>query len=475
MSPAGPADEDGASSLGAARFRALVVALVVSGTVTSLVQSIVAPILPSVQASSGASLEDLSWLLTATLISGGVLTPVLTRLGDQFGVRRLLFVSLASMALGSLVCAVSDSLPLLIGGRVLQGGGMAVVPLGMAVLRRVAPFVVAMRTGGLLSASMGVGGALGLPVAAVLIELTDWHVMFWVIFAFAMVAMVLIGFTVPPDRDFRPARFDLVGALLLTVAVVATLLAVTKGGQWGWTSGAVLGLFAGAAAAAAGLWLCERRVSSPLIDLRLNTRPAVLLAHASAVAVGFGFYSNSLVTALLVQEPAVTGYGLGLSVAMTGVAMLPGGFGILLLSPLSARISAARSPTLSLLLGTGIMVLGYAVRFLWSSALAPIIVGSAIISVGAGFAYAAYPAMIQTLVPRDETAAVNGVNTLARLIGSASCGALITVILSSITSEIGGATYPTLAAYQTVFAVAGGLCLMSIGLVLLSSRSGGRS
>lgn len=138
---------------------------------------------------------------------------------------------------------------------------------------------------------------------------------------------------------------------------------------------------------------------APLVDLKLAARPRVALPHIAALLTGFAFYGNSLVTAQLVQAPEATGYGLGLSIVATGVCLLPGGVTMLLLSPVSARISAARGPRVTLAIGAAIIAFGYVIRIADSRDLWVIIVGSTVCATGTTFAYSALPTFILRAVP----------------------------------------------------------------------------
>ncbi len=159
---------------------------------------------------------------------------------------------------------------------------------------------------------MGIGGALGLPVAAAVAENTSWRVLFWATAVLSAVVLVILWRVVPESSGkVNPGRFDLVGAIGLGIALTALLLAVSKGADWGWGSSTTLGLFAVAVIVLAvwGWW--ELRLSEPLIDLRIAVRPVVLLTNAASVVVGFGMYAQSLIIPQLLQLPTETGYGLG--------------------------------------------------------------------------------------------------------------------------------------------------------------------
>lgn len=124
-----------------------------------------------------------------------------------------------------------------------------------------------------MSASLGIGGALGLPAAALLAEHADWHVLFWTSAGVGVLATTLVIRLVPESAVRTGGRFDLVGAAGLSVALVCLLLAISKGADWGWTGGRTTGLFAAAVAVLLlwGRW--ELRGAQPLVDLRTTARP----------------------------------------------------------------------------------------------------------------------------------------------------------------------------------------------------------
>jgi O-antigen/teichoic acid export membrane protein len=165
----------------------------------------------------------------------------------------------------------------------------------------------------LMSASLGVGGALGLPSAAFIADNWDWHILFWVSATLGVVAFFLVLLIVPESKVRAGGRFDLVGSLGLAAGLMSLLLAVSKGGDWGWTSGVTLGLGAAAVVIllAWGWW--ELRSPQPLVDLRTTVRPQVLFTNLASIALGFSMFAMSLVLPQLLQLPERTGYGLGKS------------------------------------------------------------------------------------------------------------------------------------------------------------------
>ncbi|WP_305788716.1 MFS transporter [Symbioplanes lichenis] len=454
----------------ASRPRLVLAVLAASGIVVSIMQTIVVPLLPSLPRLTNSAPGDVGWLVTVTLLTGAVFTPLLGRAGDMYGKRRVLLSVMALLVVGSVLCGASSHLVVLIVGRALQGAALAVVPLGMSILRDELPREKVLSSTAIMSSTLGVGAAFGIPVAAAVVHYVDWHVMFWVSALLSLVFAVLIRLFVPESPVRSPGRFDIPGALGLTAILTGLLIAVSKGATWGWTAPRTWGLFA-AAVLLTPLWgWFESRTTQPLVDLRTSARPAVLFTNLASLLVGFAFYANSLSTAQLVQEPTSTGYGLGLSVVASGLCLIPGGLAMALLSPVSGWISARRGPRFTLLLAGVVIAAGYLFRVFTSEALWSIVAGALFVGAGTALAYSALPSLIMTSVPVDETAAANGINTLMRSIGTAVCSAVVATILANLTMSVPGGTASTLHAYQVIFAAAGLAALASFVVALFIPR-----
>ncbi|MEV8540599.1 MFS transporter [Streptomyces sp. NPDC051572] len=448
------------------RDRLTVPVLAFGGILMAVMQTVVVPLLPSLPRLTHSSAGAVSWMVTATLLSGAVLTPVLGRAGDMYGKRRVLTSALGLMTVGSVMCALSSDIRVLIFARALQGAAAAVVPLSISILRDELPPERRGSAVALMSSTVGIGAALGLPLAALIVQYANWHVMFWATSALGAIGVWGIWWAVRESPVRSPGRFDVLGALGLAVGLVCLLLGVSQGGQWGWGSSRILGLFL-ATVVVFGLWWWQQlRVEQPLVDLRLVSRPRVGLSHVAALLTGFAFYANSLVTAQLVQAPKATGYGLGLSIVQTGLCLLPGGITMLLLSPVSARISAARGPRITLALGAAIIALGYVVRIADSRDLWTIILGATVVATGTTFAYSALPTLILRAVPAGQTASANGVNVLMRTIGQAVSSAVVAAVLVHHTSLVGGLPLPTLHGYLMAFGIAGVIALVASAAAL---------
>ncbi|WP_333737071.1 MFS transporter [Streptomyces sp. IBSBF 2806] len=445
-----------------ARPGAVIATLAFAGTTAAIMQTLVTPLIAELPQILDTSSSNAAWVITVTLLVAAVCVPVVGRLGDLVGKRRMLLACSVPLIIGSVVCAFASDVVTMIVGRGLQGMGMGMVPLGIALLRDVVPAEKLSGSIALVSASMGIGGAIGLPLAAAVAQYANWRVLFWGSAALAAVVAVLIFLLVPDvPAGAKGQRFDLPGAVGLGVGLVSLLLAVSKGGDWGWASATTLGLFALALVAllAWGMW--EVRTTDPLVDLRTTARPRVLLTNVASVFVGFGMYASMLVMPQLLQFPEATGYGLGQSMLAAGLWIAPGGLMMMLVSPLGGKLTNARGPKFTLVCGALVLAAGYFASMALIGSAWGVMLVTIITSSGVGLAYGAMPALIMSSVPITETAAANGFNTLMRSLGTSIGSAVIGVILSQMTTTLGGHTLASEAGFRTALLVGGGLALVS--------------
>ncbi|MDX3574277.1 MFS transporter [Streptomyces sp. ID05-47C] len=457
--PDAPARPAAAGTPAPPRSNAVVAVLALAGIVVSLMQTLVIPIVPELPKLLDAPASDTAWAVTATLLAAAVATPVVGRLGDMVGKRRMLLTSIVLLISGSVVCALADSLIPMITGRALQGLSAAVVPLGISILRDTVSAEKLAGSTAVMSASLGVGGALGLPTAAFIADNWDWHILFWTSAALGVVAFVLVLLVVPESENRVGGRFDLVGSLGLSAGLVSLLLAVSKGGDWGWTSGTTLGL--GAAAVlillAWGRW--ELRAKQPLVDLRTTAKRQVLFTNLASIALGFSMFAMSLVLPQLLQLPEQTGYGLGRSMLTVGLVLAPQGLVMMVMSAVSAGITKAKGPKVTLMIGSLIVATGYGLNIVLMSEVWHLVLVSCVIGAGVGFTYGALPALIMGAVDPSQTGSANSLNTLMRSLGTSFASAVAGVILAQMTTEYGGFALPAENGFKVVMAIGAGAAL----------------
>ena len=430
---------------------AITAVLALSGTVVALMQTLVIPLLPDFPVILGVSSDDASWLVTSTLLASAVATPIVSRSADMYGKRKMMVVCLAIMVAGSVLAAVGGSFVSLVIGRTLQGFATALIPVGISVMRDELPKEKMGTAVALMSATLGIGSAMGLPLAGLLHETLGWTSIFWVSAAAGTLLLFAVVLVVPESRVRTPGSFDFAGALVLSAALAALLLAISKGGSWGWGSEPVLLLFL-TAAILLSVWVpYELRVSQPMVDLRTSMRRPVLMTNVASLLIGFAMFVNMLLTTQQLQLPASTGYGFELSVINAGLCMVPSGLAMVLFAPISGRIIRVLGGKTALMAGAVVMIVGYVGRVFFYDSIGWVITGSTVVGVGTAIAYASMPTLIMAAVPITETASANGLNSLVRSIGTSTSSAAVAAVLTSVTMTIGAERFPAFDAFKYVF------------------------
>lgn len=429
----------------------LIASLSLAGTLAALQQTLVVPQLPIIPQILGVSIDDATWLITVTLLAGAIATPILSRLADMYGKKRIFLVTIGLMAAGSILGAIGglNYWPVLV-GRALQGLAAAAIPIGISIMRDHLPLQQLPGAIAIMSATMGVGAGLGLPLSGVLYDSFGWSSLFVTTAAVSVLVIIATAWFVHESKDIPGGRFDLTGAVLLAVALGSFLLALSKGASWGWGTPLTLGLFAVAAVTAVVWFRYQLRTESPLLDLRSASRPPILLTNLASVLIGFSMFINMLVTTQQLQQPPESGAGLGLPVVLAGLAMMPSAFMMLIMSPLSGRIINRFGARLALVAGAAIMSLSYLLRVFFHDTVLLVILGSAAVGIGTALAFAAMPAIIMANAGRHETAAANGLNALMRTIGTSLSSAVTGAILASFTVLLGENVYASSEAFRIV-------------------------
>jgi MFS family permease len=437
------------------RHPAIVVAvLATAGISVSLMQTFLIPLIPELPTLLNTDASNASWVITATLLTAAVATPMFGRLGDMYGPKPILIICAALLTAGSLMAATTTTLIPVIVGRGLQGFGMPIIPLGISVMRASVP---AHRVGtamGLMSASLGVGGALGLPLSAIIANRFDWHALFWFGAALGVVCAVSFAALVPHIPAVSADRFDALGAIGLGGGLVTLLLAISKGGNWGWTSALTMGLFVASAVIFALFALWQFRTAAPIVDLRTTLKRPVLTTNLASIAIGFALFAMTFIAPQILEMPAGSGYGLGQSLLQAGLWMAPGGLAMMLSSPVAARIAGVRGPRFTLFVGSTVVAAGYLMGLLLMNSPWQLCLFNVLVSVGVGFAFSSLPALINAAVPISETAAANGINALARSLGTSISSAVLGAVLAVMTTTVAGQQVPSLAGLRVALVIA---------------------
>ncbi|MGB3329346.1 MAG: MFS transporter [Thermomicrobiales bacterium] len=457
------------------RATALLPVLIYSAMVMSVLSTLGSPMIPTIAREKGVSLEAAQWVLTITLLVGAVTTPITGRLADGPWRKQTILGSLGLVFIGSVLAAAAPSFGVLMAGRALQGFGLGLVPLAISVARDgLSPDKV---RGGIaiLSVSTAIGTGLGYPITGLIAQNLDYTAAFWFAAVISVIAFALIALVVPSTRHQQRLPLDIVGAVLLSIALAALLLAISQGRTMGWASPQILGLFVVAVVAGVVWGMQALRTTYPLVNLRLMTNRSVLAADIVALMMGVSLYAMSSLVNRYVQAPKEAGYGFHAGLVATGLMLAPLSIGSLLSTRMSSWMTGKFGARWVLPIGSLIVALDMIFVGVSRSSQWEIVLAMAILGLGISTTFAAMPLLIIRAVPAAETGSATSMNTVLRSIGGAIGSAASIALLSAFTPA--GSHLPSDMGYSVTFIAGAVICIGAavVSLVMLpEDGDGGR-
>ncbi|MDQ0895023.1 MFS transporter [Agromyces ramosus] len=443
------------------------IAVATSFTAVASLQSLIIPVLTTIGTDIGADAIGQTWMLTAWLISAAVATPLLGRAGDLVGRRRMYLLALGAVAVGSLLSAFAPNLTVMLIARILQGLGAAVFPLGFGLVRDAFPATRLAGAIGALSAIMAVGSGLGTVIAGPVAAAIGWRGLFALPLVLATAGLALGYFGLSRSAARSTGRINVLAAVLLSGWLVALLLPLSSGNQWGWGSPLVIALFVAAAGLAAAWVTVEVRSRTPLVDMRMMRLPAVWTTNLTALLTGAAMFGVWAYLPRLAETPTASGYGLGVDASTAGLIMLPMlvtmasvGF---IAGPLSRVLPFAAQLTIGALV-SGAASLSIA---LFHGDVLQLAAAAAALGLGTGLVTSSTPNLIVRSVPADQVGIATGMNANIRTIGGAIG---TTVFAAAIGATLGAGGLPAESGYVAAFVI-GAVLAVAGGVVPFLGRS----
>jgi len=388
--------------------------------------TVVAVALPTIGADLGLARDTLTWVVSAyTLMFGGLML-LGGRAADLYGARRVVLTGLLVFTAASLATGLASGAEMLIGGRVAQGIGAAILsPAALSVVTKTFHGDERNKALGIWSALGGGGAAIGVLLGGVLTAGPGWQWVFYINVPIGLVVLVALSRTLPADTpDQSRARLDVPGAVLVTAGTGSAIYALINAGDRGWLSAATLGGLGGAVVLYAAFAWLQRIVASPLMDLRVLTRRPVaagtfliLIATALMIAVFFlgSFYLQHH-----------QGYG----ALRTGLLFLPVALATMVGAQTAGQLIGQRGPRPVALTGLTITALGTAAPAIWTGSVVTV-VGISVAAAGIGAAFVAASTTTLAQVDHREAGLASGILSTFHEFGAALGVAVVSSIAAA--------------------------------------------
>jgi EmrB/QacA subfamily drug resistance transporter len=405
-----------------------------------------------------ASRAALAWVITAYAIAFASLLVTAGRSADRLGRRRVFFAGVAGFAVGSALCGAAPTVGVLVGGRLFQGVGAALLlPASLGLLLESVPPDRRSQTVALWGGVGALAVATGPSLGAALISAGGWRWAFYVNLPVALIAVV-VGRRVLPADPGRPAAGgqDFAGVALISLALVSLVLAISEGPSWGWSSGRVVGALVVAAVAAPIFVRRSRRHPEPVLDLRLFRARSFSVANGATLLYAMGFFAMLLGNILFLTS--VWHY----SILKAGLAVTPSPLIVAAISGPAGRTAARVGFRRVILIGAAFFAGG----LIWFATMVGVepryltewLPGSVIIGVGIGLTFPVLSAASVSSLPGERFAVGSAVNQTARQVGGALGIAVLVAVLGKTTTPAAAiGHFRHLWEYAAVMAAASGL------------------
>jgi MFS family permease len=430
----------------------------------ALGQTLLVPALPKLITSLHTNEADISWTLTAFFVSSAIAGPILGRLGDMFGKRRLAMTSTGLYGIGALVSASTSNLWVVVFGRTIQGVGATVVVLAYSLARDLLPEAIRARGIGLITGISSGGGAIGIIVGGLVAQHVGWQWLFWV--SAIVAATATAGLLLVPESPVKSGgRVDLRGAAVLTVGVGLPLFGISRAARWGWGDPRVIGLIVAGLIVLAFWVKLEERTPQPLANIALLRSRPVLLINLCGLFVGYIIIVGYVLVPQLGQAPTSTGYGFGVDAVGGGLLILPGSLALMAAGPLAGSVGTRMGVRAAMALSGVVSAAGYILLAYEHGTKPQVLIFTAVAIMGGGFALTVSVNFLIDVTPPALTGEAAGFNNVLFRTGMALGAQISGTLLASSTVHATG--LPGDSGYTTSFLLAGVVGLATIGAAFL--------
>jgi MFS family permease len=449
------------------------------------VEGMLTPSLPTIQADFHVDAAQITLIISAYAAAGVALSPVVGKLGDIYGKRKVMIVVMFTYAASVSVTGFSPNFAFMVGARTVQGVGLTIIPLGMSLMREEFPREMVPRAQGLLSAMFGIGFAISLPLGSWVSQDYGWRTTYHSAVPFVILMAVLVFLLVKESPYRRPdTRVDYLGALFLGLGLAGIVTALSQGEAWGWTSAMTLTFAALGAVMFVPFVLIERRLTAqkrePIVDVHLLAERNVTVTNIVLTVAGLGMYLALFSLIYQFEFPlasggynasCVTPINCNFQILTAGIDILPLAVGMTCVA-LFTSVVVSRVGVKPLAIAGGLITALAFVLEAYATTLTTALVIEVLVGAGMGLLNASIiNLLILTVDPKDmgQATAMNNVfRNVGGSVGAPIAGSLLATYV--LTSGPFAGHFPSHEAFQYVFFIAAAITVAGTMSVLFAQE-----
>ncbi len=443
-----------------------------AGLLITYVETLVTPALPVLRKDFQTNYANLSWVITAYIISGTASSALFGRLSDTYGKKRIYVMLTVVYAFAISAGGFAQTLSEFIIIRAIQGLGMGLFPIAFSLLYEQLPREKLALAQGIVSSTFSAGAAVGLVGGAVITQDLGWQYAYHTAIPLAFTLTILAAFVLKDTSIRKKESIDYLGVTFLSSGIVSVLVPLSQGEYWGWLSFPTLFMFSLGGILLLAFVIQESRTHMPFISMKLLKIKNIFLSNLVSIfamgSVFFLFYS----VAPMLQDPEPSGFGT--SIVESGLIMLPASVLNMVFAPLAAMITTNDGPKRAILIGSMILLISYLALLTNRASIFAVLEDTIIMGIGLSFIFVGIINMVLIALPGTKAGEATGMNTVFRNIGSVMAPAIGGVLETTFTtgvmvgaiplSQIPGGIYPVMYSFpsQTAFTY-----IFLIGMVFL--------
>ncbi len=455
-------------------------------TMVMYAETMLIPAIPDLIKDFHISYGMSSWILTAYLIAGAIMTPITGKLSDIYGRKKMLLIVMGIYAVGVALGGFATDIYQMLAIRIIQGVGMSMFPIAFAIIRELFPRSKIAIGQGVITSMFAAGAVIGLVAGGHLIQNFGWHATFFSIIPVVIALLVVIARFIHVDeshllsnaqgKDNPKNKIDVQGAITLTVSISAFLMALTmvENGD-GANSFSVMGLAVIGIVYLILFAIIEKRSSSPLVSMKVLTNKIILPSNIMIMIVGLSMFMVFQTIPVLVRSPSPLGFGEG--PLMTSNVQLPFALVLLIFGPTAGFIISKLGSTKPIIIGSIISTIGFADLYLNHSTELLVSINLAILSTGLSLTNVGAMNVIMLSTPKQDIGVSLGMSTLIRIVGASIGPAMAAMYMQTHKASLPGivGAFPTADSYNLIFLTATLISCVSIGLAFALKRQLGKS
>ncbi|AGO61808.1 MULTISPECIES: MFS transporter [Ferroplasma] len=386
-----------------------------SGLLIIYVETMIVPAIPVFITFFHSTYSNVSWILTAYIITGTVSAAIFGKVADIVGKKKVFLLLGIIYTIAISFGGFAHTLDELIAVRAVQGIGFGMIPIAFAIINDVVPREKLALAQGIMSATFAIGSGIGLVLGSYITETLGWQWDFHTAIPVAIILLILTYIFIRENTVTGKQKIDFAGVSMLGAGLVLLIFGLSEGEHYGWYSHLIIGMFILAFILFAAFTYFESHYKYAFINMKLLKKRNIFLSNIVGLFAMAAMYFLFFTVPTLLQDPSPVGFGK--TVFYSGLIMFPATVMNMVFAPVAARIIKHRGPRLSIIIGLSVDIVGFWLLYLYRATIPEILLDTMFVGAGISLMLVGIINVLLTSTPRANAGEATGMNTVFRDIG----------------------------------------------------------